>query len=85
MIKHYLKKQINESCKQGIVQNKKLFTNCKRYGHTIDNCIKRKIFTTTINTDKCPLCNDTILFRVQDLSIKSNFNMPQMRRKRIYF
>ena len=55
-----LKKQINESCKQGVVQDKKFCNNCKKYGHTIDNCIKGKVFTTTINSDKCPLCNDPL-------------------------
>ena len=55
-----MKKQINESCKQGNVQDKKQCTNCKKYGHTIENCIKGKVFTTTINTDKCPLCNDAL-------------------------
>ena len=58
--KALLKKQINESCKQGNVQDKKQCTNCKRFGHTIENCIKGKVFTTTINTDKCPLCNDAL-------------------------
>ena len=58
--KALLKKQINESCKQGVVQDKKFCTNCKKYGHTIDNYIKGKVFTTTINTDKCPLCNDAL-------------------------
>ena len=28
----------------------------QKYGHTIDNCIKGKVFTTRIN--KCPICND---------------------------
>ena len=54
------KKQINESCKQGIVQDRKQCTNCKKYGHTIDICIKGKVFTTTINSDKCPLFNDPL-------------------------
>ena len=34
--KALLKKQINESCKQGIVQDRKQCTNCKKCGHTID-------------------------------------------------
>ena len=55
-----MKKQINESCKQSSVQDRKLCTNCKKYGHTIENCIKGKVFTTTINTDKYPLCNDAL-------------------------
>ena len=55
-----LKKQINESFKQISAQDRKLCTNCKKYGHTIKNCIKGKVFTITIDTDKCPLCNDAL-------------------------
>ena len=58
--KALLDKQINESCKQGVVQDKKFCDNCKKYGHTIDNCIKGKVFATTINLDKCLLCNDPL-------------------------
>ena len=58
--KALLKRQINESCKQGNVQDKKQCTNCKKYGHTIENCIRGKVFTTTVCTDKCPLCNDAL-------------------------
>ena len=38
--KALLKRHIDESCKLGNVQNKKQCTNCKIYGHTIENCIK---------------------------------------------
>ena len=34
--------------------------NAKKYGHTIENFIKGKVFTTTIDTDKCLLCNDAL-------------------------
>ena len=55
-----MKKQINESCKQSSTLDKKIYTNSKKYGHTIENCIKGKVFTITIDTDKCPLCNDAL-------------------------
>ena len=42
--KALLKRQINESCKQGNVQDKKQCTKCKKYGHTLENCIKGKVF-----------------------------------------
>ena len=56
--KALLKKQINESCKQSSVQDRRLCTYCKKFGHILENCIKGKVFTTTIDTDNCPLCND---------------------------
>ena len=84
-----LKQQINESCKQGIVHYGKQCTNCKKYGNTIDNCIKGKVFTTTINTDKCPLCNDALHeFEVQGtrlLNCKQFYHATDEDKKDIFF
>ena len=55
-----LKKQINDSCKQTSVQERKFCTNCKRNGHLAEKCFKGKVFAASFNSDTCPICNDPL-------------------------
>ena len=55
-----LNKQINDSCKQSSGQDKNNCTNCKRSGHTADNCYSRRVLTTTIGVDACPVCEGSL-------------------------
>ena len=58
--KALLKKQINDSCKQNSGQDKIICTNYKRSGHTADKCYSRKVLTTSIGGDACPVCEGSL-------------------------
>ena len=58
--KALLKKQINDSCKQNLGQDKNTCNNCKRSGHTADKCYSRRVLTTTIGVDACPACEGSL-------------------------
>ena len=61
--KALLKKQICESC-QSKVEDKKVFTICKKSGQTQDNCYQNKfkgnIIASVSDMDNCSVCSESL-------------------------